>query len=50
VDTFENVRPMAMQPMMKMSAMAAAPAPTEEFSPQTVSVTAHVNAMFVLGK
>jgi uncharacterized protein len=50
VDTFENVRPMAMQPMMKMSAMAATPAPTEEFSPQTVSVTAHVNAMFVLGK
>ncbi|HXM63667.1 MAG TPA: SIMPL domain-containing protein [Terriglobales bacterium] len=48
VDTFENVRPMAMQPMMKMSAMAAAPAPTEEFSPQTISVTAHVNAMFVL--
>ena len=48
VDTFENVRPMPMQPMMKMSAMAAAPAPTEEFSPQTTSVTAHVNAMFVL--
>ena len=48
VDTFENVRPMPMQPMMKMSAMAATPAPTEEFSPQTTSVTAHVNAMFVL--
>jgi uncharacterized protein len=48
VDTFENVRPMPMQAMMKMSAMAAAPAPTEEFSPQTTSVTAHVNAMFVL--
>jgi uncharacterized protein len=48
VDTFENVRPMPMQPMMKMSAMAAAPAPTEEFSPQTTSVTAHVNAMFLL--
>jgi uncharacterized protein YggE len=48
VDTFENVRPMPMQPMMKMSAMAAAPAPTEEFSPQTTSVTAHVNAMFSL--
>jgi uncharacterized protein YggE len=48
VDTFENVRPMPMQPMMKMQAMAAAPAPTEEFSPQTTSVTAHVNAMFLL--
>jgi len=48
VDTFENVRPIGIQPMMKMSAMAAAPAPTEEFSPQTISVTAHVNAMFAL--
>jgi hypothetical protein len=49
VDTFENVRPMPMQPMARMSAMAqAAPAPTEEFSPQTTSVTAHVNAMFAL--
>jgi uncharacterized protein len=48
VDTFENVRPMPMQSMMKMSAMAATPAPTEEFSPQTTSVTAHVNAMFAL--
>jgi len=50
VDTFENVRPMPMQPMARMSAMNAAPAPTEEFSPQTISVTAHLNAMFVLGK
>jgi uncharacterized protein YggE len=49
VDTFENVRPMPMQPMARMSAMAqAAPAPTEGFSPQTTSVTAHVNAMFTL--
>ena len=48
VDTFENIRPMpVMQPMAKMSAMAA-PAPTEGFSPQTTSVTAHVNAMFGL--
>jgi hypothetical protein len=29
-------------------AMAATPAPTEEFSPQNVNVTAHVNAMFEL--
>jgi uncharacterized protein YggE len=49
VDTFENVRPMPMQPMARMSAMAQpAAAPTEQFSPQTTSVTAHVNAMFVL--
>jgi hypothetical protein len=33
-----------------MSAMATAgpPAPTEEFTPQTVTVTAHVNALFNL--
>ncbi len=49
VDTFENVRPMPMAgAMMKMSVGAAAPAPTEEFTPQTVSVTAHVNALFTL--
>ena len=48
VDTFENVRPMPMRSMMKMSMAAAAPAPTEEFTPQSVSVTAHVNAMFNL--
>jgi len=48
VDTFEN-RPTPMQPMARMSAMAqGAAAPTEEFSPQTTSVTAHVNAMFAL--
>jgi uncharacterized protein YggE len=49
VDTFENVRPMAMaRSMMKMNVASAAPAPTEEFTPQSVSVTAHVNAMFNL--
>jgi uncharacterized protein YggE len=48
VDTFENVRPMPMVgAMMKMN-VAAAPAPTEEFTPQSVSVTAHVNALFNL--
>jgi len=48
VDTVEN-RPMPMQPMVRMSAMAqTAPAPTEQFSPQTTSVTAHINAMFAL--
>jgi len=49
VDTFENIRPVPMQRMAPMAAMAqAAPAPTEGFSPQTTSVTAHVNAMFTL--
>jgi hypothetical protein len=31
-----------------MAMAAQAPAPTEEFSPQNVTVTAHVNAMFAL--
>jgi uncharacterized protein len=49
VDTFENVRPIAPMPrVMAMKAEAAAPAPTEEFSPQMVTVTAHVNALFNL--
>jgi len=49
VDTFENIRPVPIQPMARMSAMAQpAAAPTEQFSPQTISVTAHVNAMFML--
>jgi hypothetical protein len=49
VDVAENIRvfPLA-QPMARMTAMQAAPAPTQEFSPQTVSVTAHVNAVFTL--
>jgi len=47
VDTFENVRPMPMM-MAKTMSMPAAPAPTEEFTPQTVSVAAHVNALFAL--
>lgn len=49
VDVSEN--PPRVQPMMPR-AMAmraeAAPAPTEEFSPQTVTVNAHVNALFTL--
>jgi uncharacterized protein YggE len=47
VDTFENVRPMPMG-VMAMKANVAGAAPTEEFTPQTVNVTAHVNAMFAL--
>ncbi len=49
IDTFENQH----LPVPRMArAMAAktepAPAPTEEFTPQTVTVTAHVNALFIL--
>lgn len=46
VDTFENIRVAGPRPMMAKAMQA--PAPTEEFSPQNVTVTAHVNAMFVL--
>ena len=50
VDTQENIRifaPVARR-AMAMQATAQAPSPTEEFSPQNVTVTAHVNAMFNL--
>jgi hypothetical protein len=49
VDTFENPRMVASRMARPMGAMAqAAPAPTEEFTPQGVTVTAHVNALFNL--
>ncbi len=50
IDTFENPRlPMPhMARAMNAMADAAPPAPTEQFSPQTVTVTAHVNALFNL--
>jgi uncharacterized protein YggE len=50
VDTSENLRVIAPMPRrgMPMAMAAQGPAPTEEFSPQNVTVTAHVNAMFVL--
>jgi uncharacterized protein YggE len=49
IDTFENQH----LPVPRMArALAAktepAPTPTEEFTPQTVTVTAHVNALFIL--
>jgi uncharacterized protein len=49
VDTFENVqvRPMLMGAAERVKT-AATPAPTEEFTPQEVTVTAHVNAVFNL--
>ena len=49
VDTFENVRP--VRPMLvsaMRSQVAQTPAPTEEFTAQTVTVTAQVNAIFGL--
>jgi uncharacterized protein len=50
IDTFENPRIIMPHMARTMSAMAnaAPPAPTEEFTPQTVTVTAHVNALFGL--
>jgi uncharacterized protein YggE len=50
VDTFESPRMVMPHMARAMSAMAnaAPPAPTEEFTPQTVTVTAHVNALFSL--
>jgi hypothetical protein len=39
--------PVAVARTMAMKAEAA-PAPTEQFSPQNVTVTAHVNALFNL--
>ncbi len=49
VDTFENQRIVAPRMARAMAAAAnASPAPTEEFTPQNVTVTAHVNALFNL--
>jgi len=49
VDTFENPRLVAPRMARPMAAVAnATPAPTEGFTPQTVTVTAHVNALFSL--
>ncbi len=48
VDTSENIRVIAPMPRRAMAMAAQGPTPTEEFSPQKVTVTAHVNAMFVL--
>jgi uncharacterized protein YggE len=49
VDTFENPRIVGPRMARPVAAMAqAGPAPTEEFTPQSVTVTAHVNALFNL--
>lgn len=44
------VMPMGLgrQPMMARAATAETAAPTAEFTPQTITITAHVNAMFAL--
>lgn len=52
VDTFEPgpiMRPMMMKGAAPMAAgMAAPPPPTEEFAPQKITITAHVNALYNL--
>jgi uncharacterized protein YggE len=51
IDTYENPRVVMPRMARSMAAMANAappPAPTEEFTPQMVTVTAHVNALFNL--
>lgn len=48
IDIFEPQRPMPRPMAMRAMAATAAPAPNEEFTPQTVTVTAHVNALFTL--
>lgn len=49
VDTFENQRFPVPRMGRAMAAIdRAAPAPTEQFTPQAVTVTAHVNALFNL--
>ena len=50
VDTYEQVRPMPLIAPMRgaMRAQAEPAAPTEAFTPQNVTVAAHVNALFNL--
>ena len=48
VDTLEMPRPVMHMARLSAGANAAPPPPTEEFTPQSVTVTAHVNALFNL--
>jgi uncharacterized protein YggE len=48
VDTFDAVRPVPRMARAMAASAVAAPAPTEDFTPQTVTVTAHVIALFNL--
>lgn len=43
-----NIIPVYAAQRMAMAAPSAAPAPTAEFTPQTVTINAHVNALFAL--
>jgi uncharacterized protein len=47
IDITENPR-IFVPHMMRAAAAQATPAPTEEFTPQNVTITAHVNAVFNL--
>ncbi|HWR15592.1 MAG TPA: SIMPL domain-containing protein [Terriglobales bacterium] len=48
VDTFEPPRPVPMMRTMKMAEDAAASAPNAEFSPEKVTISAHVNVLYSL--
>ncbi|HTU42789.1 MAG TPA: SIMPL domain-containing protein [Candidatus Aquilonibacter sp.] len=48
IDISENQRMFVPHMMRAMAAPQAVPAPTEEFTPQNVTITAHVNAVFNL--
>src|SRR5262249_13898301 len=48
VDTFENIRPPMPLARTAVEATLKQAGPTEEFTPESVNVTAHVNAMFAL--
>lgn len=48
VDTFEAPRPVPLRAVRMAAEVASANAPTAEFSPQNITVTAHVNAVFEL--
>lgn len=50
VDTYENSRPIMPMAMTRAfsAEAAAAPAPVEQFSPQKITVTAHVSVVFGL--
>ncbi len=50
VDTYEPspIRPMAFAKQATVGTMAAPPAPTAEFGAQKITVTAHVNALYML--
>jgi uncharacterized protein len=48
IDVSQNLRVIPVRFSMARMAAQTAPAPTDEFSPQTVSITAHVNATFAL--